>query len=210
MDKSQYLVGIPDDAFLQPDMSRDRITDKQVATVLKCIIGTPDAPKKMELTYVSKVMGGANGHLLADAADYKMAFFVRDGIITNCFRCVTPSGKEYNAAADPGQPVCNHLKMEEWHLLRQMLRSFNESGEERRIGVVCRYRVMIDVGTERQGPMSVMFDKGPTKAGMEFPKELRSFYADFDSEEEATKVAEKATRYFKARNEELAKTRKKK
>ena len=211
MNRSDYLVGIPDDNFLQPDMNRQRITPKQVAAVIKCIIEAPDATKPIPLTYVSGVLGGSSdGYLLADAGDYKLAFFVRNGAITNCFRCVTPSLKEYNAAVDGGDAVCNLLKNEEWNELRLRLRSFNHTDEERRIGVVCRYRVMIDVGTEREGPMSSMYDKGPTKAGMEFPNLLRPFFADFNSAEEAEAMAAKARAYFKTKNEELSKTRKKK
>ncbi len=205
-----YLTVIPDAEELQPDRSRERMTPDKVAVVLKCLV-RDDAPKKLELSYVSGVLG-ETGHeyILADTDGYKLAFFVRGGQLTNCWRCVTPKGKEYNVAVDSGQPVCNYLEHKDWLALDKLVRSFNGETEVRKIGVREFYQVVIDMDTDRENSMGPMYDKGPTSQGKEFPRELMKMHARFYSRADAQAVAESAEKYLEIKNRELSKSKKRK
>lgn len=210
-ERADYLVGIPDDPALAPMRSAPRITSEQAAAILKCI-ALDGQKKKFMLSSVSGVLGVTGSeYLLADADGYRLAFFVRNGAVTNCFRCVTPSGREYNAAIDGGLPVCSHLTVAQWGLLGEMLMAFNSSDDERPIGVRKVYIVEIDHGkpnATRVGGGAWGQVGAESWGGAEFPDSLRKFPAIFYDPKEAQKAADGLAQYLGKRAAAIGKKKK--
>jgi hypothetical protein len=105
------------------DPKRSRLTAKQAASVINCLVDSK-APTKLVLVRIHSIEGlyqrgiHSNSFVRVDAkkegaADhelYSMWFFLWNEGLTNCFLLVTPKGAEYNMDLDGGSPW-DHFKM---------------------------------------------------------------------------------------------------
>ena len=81
-----------------------RISAEQAAVVVQCIIHD-DGPKNLNLLSTTGMIGERGDEYVEFTADgYQLAAFVRGGMVTNVFYCLTPKGGEYFMPHDGGSP----------------------------------------------------------------------------------------------------------
>lgn len=91
---------------IRPDMPR--ITAEQCAMAVNCLV-RDDAPRKLEVLHTTGMIG-ERGDEWVEASSawaggvYRFCFFVRGGVITNCFFMSTPKNSEYFINLDGGNP----------------------------------------------------------------------------------------------------------
>lgn len=172
------------------------MTSKQVLTIVKCLLGAGPREFKIKSFHPSapSVKGGTVQ--ITTIEGYEMVVNVSAGEVTSVHSATTPKGKIWKEKAGDNLILDASQSTEITALL-------SHSKSAPKIEVVQIWQVNINgcrVGR--------MYDKGNTKKGISYPKELaiNSYY----SEEEAEEACKKFRLYHEARESELKKKGKKK
>lgn len=100
---NQTKIQLPPDCTLKSDPSRERMTGKQVSTILRCILH--GEPKRLTVSKTSGIKGEPlNEFVEVDADGYKLGCFVRGDVVSNVFLVTSPSGKEWEINSGDGRP----------------------------------------------------------------------------------------------------------
>ncbi len=185
-----------------------KMNGKQVSNLIKCLIYDPP-----QLTEINPKWKPLNIDVISDpvnwndqiavievsASIYRFGFFMRRGKvneITQCCSCLTPAGAWYDLETVGGNlpetPIA-HLTRDELDRLAQRLKI----NKDYHFKVVPTWSVMVHNGVHREF-VSTYYDKGTTKNGKTFPKELNISPHFFD-EEGANKACEQFESYFRAK-----------
>ena len=84
------------------------MTAEQCAMTIGCLIHD-DGPRNLKLLHTTGLKGEPGNEWVECSAAwgdgfYRWAMFVRGGMITNCFICLSPKGAEYEINRDGGSP----------------------------------------------------------------------------------------------------------
>ena len=194
------------------------LTGKQVANLIKCVLYDPPDlealnPKwkhlNIDVVFDPVAWNDQISVVEMTASVYRFGFFmVRGSIntISQCCSCLTPNGAWYDLEASwgrlPDSPIAflTPLEIERLGQLLRINKSFRHY-------VRPTWSVMVFNGVHQEF-VHRGYDKGPTKTGKTFPKELQISPHFFD-EESASKVREKFEAYFREKSGE-PETKKKK
>jgi len=175
-----------------------RISSEQVAVVVQCIIHD-DGPKNLNLLTTTGVIGERGDEYVEFTEDgYQLAAFVRGGMVTNVFYCLTPKGGEYFMPFDGGSPA-DEITIPDRKILTNMLLSTKDGVSVEMLPVF----IIVSGGARPYSSMIYYSEEDAEKALDEQKKHMEKYGKSSDPQ--LTEKIKAPTIAFKAKSRGLSK-----